>query len=132
MELLTGRVSVMAGQSGVGKSTLLNAIAPGVSARTGEVNTHARGRHTTTSSQMYPLPFGGWLVDTPGIKELSVGDVEEGEMEEAFPEIAALAGGCRFRDCSHTHEPGCAVKAALAGGALEESRYRGYRRLQGR
>lgn len=126
---LRGKVSVLAGQSGVGKSTLLNAICPDLQVRTGTVNRHARGAHTTTSSRLYPMPFGGWLVDTPGIKELSLWEADEAEVAHTFPEIEALSAGCKFRDCRHDREPRCAVKAAVASGALDGGRYKSYLKL---
>lgn len=128
--LLEGRTSVLAGQSGVGKSSLLNALYPEASARTGDVAAwNGKGRHTTTASRLYALPDGGHLVDTPGIRELSLFDDDEEAVRDVFPDIEAFAGGCRFRDCTHSHEPGCAVKGAVERGEVDEERYRHYLRL---
>jgi ribosome biogenesis GTPase len=125
---LAGRVSVLAGPSGVGKTSLLRRLYPDVAAAVGAVGgPRGQGRHTTTASRMYRLPGGGWLVDTPGIRELGLFD-DDGP-EDLFPDIAALAAGCRFRDCRHLREPGCAVRAAVAAGGLDPERYRQYARL---
>lgn len=128
--LLLGRLSVLAGPSGVGKSSLLNAMFPGlnITTRTGGGSNH-KGRHTTTASRLYPLPGGGYLADTPGIRDLGLIDPEE-SVGEVFPEIEAAAAACKFRNCSHVHEPRCAVKAAVAGGRIHPDRYRHYLRLQ--
>lgn len=130
--LLTGKVSVLAGQSGVGKSSLVNAVFPEAGTVTSAVSEWShKGRHTTTASRLYQLPGGGYLVDTPGIRELQLFD--DGDQEEAladlFPEITALAPGCKFRDCAHRREPGCAVKAALARGEIGQDRYKNYLRF---
>lgn len=129
--LLQGRISVLAGQSGVGKSSLLNAIYPEAGAKTSAVAINTKGRHTTTSSRLYALPDGGYLVDTPGIKslELSDEDTTEEAVADLFPEITALADGCKFRNCTHSHEPRCAVKAAVNTGGLDRQRYQNFLRL---
>lgn len=130
--LLRGRVSVLSGQSGVGKSSLVNALWGEEIVRTGVVSdATTKGRHTTTASRLYPLPGGGYLVDTPGIRFLSMFDDDEDEAHTAdlFPEIAAAAQGCKYRDCSHSHEPGCAVKAAVARGEIRQDRYRNFLRF---
>lgn len=127
---LANRISVLAGQSGVGKSSLVNAVYPAADLRTSAVSDkHQKGRHTTTSSRLFALPDGGYLVDTPGIRELALFDDDEDAIAEVFPDIEGLAAGCRFSDCSHSHEPDCAVKAAVAQGGLAEERYQHYLHL---
>jgi ribosome biogenesis GTPase len=130
-ERLVGRLSVLAGQSGVGKSSLVNALFGEELAKTGLTSVWStKGRHTTTSSRLYPLPGGGYLADTPGIKSLEMfDDEEEGAALELFPEIAAHASGCKFRDCTHVHEPRCAVKAAVEAGEIPAVRYENWVRL---
>ena len=123
--LLSGKSTVLAGSSGVGKSSLVNAMLNGDSAKTGEVSqsTH-KGKHTTTSSSVYYLPGGGKLIDVPGMREFAVSDTEG--LDEAFNDIAELSRGCRFNDCTHTVEPGCAVLKAVEEGTLEKRRLRNY------
>ncbi len=129
---LRGKMSGLAGQSGVGKSSLLNAMYPEYSARTSGVGeSRQKGRHTTTSSRLYPLPGGGYLADTPGIRQLALFEDSADDVGGVFPEIEAAAAGCRFRDCTHTHEPRCAVKAAVERGEIDPDRYRDYVRLLG-
>lgn len=128
---LVGRVSCLAGQSGVGKSSLVNVMFPEYRIRTNTVSEKSsKGRHTTASSRLYPLPGGGYLADTPGIRSLGLFDEVEDEVAGVFPEIVAAAAGCKFRDCNHTHEPKCAVKEAVGRGEIDEDRYRNYVRLQ--
>ncbi len=126
-QAISGRLSALAGQSGVGKSSLVTAMLPHTAIRTAEVSARShKGRHTTTASRLYRLPGGGYLADTPGIRSLALFDDDHEEAVAVFPEIVALASGCRFRDCSHTHEPECAVKAAVSAGALAGATYDSY------
>jgi ribosome biogenesis GTPase len=121
--------AVLLGPSGAGKSSLANAILRDEVLATGEVREDRRGRHTTTSRQLLVVPGGGVLIDTPGLRSLGLtGDIA---IEAAFPEIVELAGGCRFSDCSHEVEPGCAVVAAISDGSLSPSRLSSFRKLQG-
>lgn len=127
---ITGLVSVLAGQSGVGKSSLLNALFPGAGAATGEVSAASnKGRHTTSAARLHPLPGGGYLADTPGIRTLGLEEADDSLIAGVFPEIQERAAGCKFRDCTHSHEPACAVKAALARGEIEARRYDSYLRM---
>ncbi len=124
-----GRTVALLGSSGVGKSTLTNALT-GEHAATQEVREDdAKGRHTTTARSMHRTATGGWLIDTPGIRELRLFDVGEG-LDEVFEDIVELAEGCRFNDCAHETEPGCAVQAAIAAGTLEPERLRRWQKLQ--
>jgi len=126
--LLAGSLAVFAGHSGVGKSSLLNAVAQEDRARTGAVSDGSgKGRHTTTSSKLHQLPNGARIIDTPGIREFGLGAVTAEELRGAFPEIAAC--GCRFRDCLHKEEPGCGVLAALESGEISRVRYASYLRI---
>jgi len=128
-EELTGKHTVLAGQSGVGKSTLVNALVPGARAATREIRMKdQRGRHRTTSASVYDLPGGGLLVDTPGVRELGV-FLRAGELPWYFPEFEPLAAACKFRDCTHTHEPQCAVRFAVEAGVLLPRRYESYLRI---
>ncbi len=126
-ERLRGRATVFSGQSGVGKSSLLNAVQPGLAlaVRTvSEVNN--KGRHTTTYAQLIKLEFGGWVVDTPGVRQLQLWDVRSEEVEGYFPEFRPFVSLCGFPDCSHTHETGCAIKSAVARRRLSPRRYHSY------
>lgn len=124
---LSGRVTLLSGNSGVGKSTLLNAILPEAAARTGEISTaHNKGMHTTTFSEMFPLEGGGYLIDTPGIKGFGTFDMEEEEIGHYFPEIFKASADCRYGNCTHRHEPGCAVRRAVEEHYISESRYQSY------
>jgi ribosome biogenesis GTPase len=129
--VMQGKTSVLAGLSGVGKSTLLAAVHPGLDLRTGAVSTHwgGQGQHTTTQVNLFALGDGGYVVDTPGIREFAVAGLLPAELLRFYPEIAEIAAQCRFANCSHTHEPGCAVKAALRQGRLSMTRYHNYRRI---
>lgn len=129
-ELLASGTTLLAGPSGVGKSSLLNAVAPKLSLRIGAVSRRqGRGRHTTVSARLVELPAGGWVVDTPGFSEVVFWEVDPTDLAHAFPEFRSLAPECRFRVCSHLHEPGCAVRASLEAGELDESRFESYRKL---
>ncbi len=126
-ELLRDEVSVVSGPSGVGKSSLLNALAPELSLRTGAVSTSTgKGKHTTTNAALYPLSFGGYLVDTPGIREFGVTGLEPHDLGHYFAEFVPLLPDCRFPTCTHDHEPDCAVKAAVEAGDVSHSRYLSY------
>jgi ribosome biogenesis GTPase len=120
---------VLAGPSGVGKSSLINALVPGAQVTVGEIRMKdQRGRHVTSTVTVYQLAGGGVLVDTPGVRELALG-ISQAELPAFFPEIAALAGQCRFNNCSHTHEPVCAVRAAVESGGISPRRYESYLRM---
>ena len=124
---LQGKTTLLSGNSGVGKSTLLNLLVPDADAKTAEISVvHDVGMHTTTFSQMFFLPEGGTLIDTPGIKGFGTFDMEHEEVSHYFREIFSTSDGCRFGNCTHTHEPGCAVLQAVAEGRIAESRYTSY------
>ena len=125
-----GRTAVMVGSSGVGKSTLVNALAGAELMSTGAIREDdARGRHTTSHRELILLPGGGLLLDTPGMRELGLWDSEEG-LAATFEDIEIIAASCRFNDCGHSNEPGCAVRAALADGSLDADRWKSYGKLQ--
>jgi ribosome biogenesis GTPase / thiamine phosphate phosphatase len=127
--LAPGRTVALLGSSGVGKSTLVNSLAGSELLHTAEIRSDGRGRHTTTHRELVQLPSGALLIDTPGMRELQLWAGEE-VLDSTFAEIAELAGECRFSDCSHEHEPGCAVKSAIADGTLPAERFASYCKLQ--
>jgi ribosome biogenesis GTPase len=127
--VLKDRRSVLVGHSGVGKSKLAGAVHPGAKLSSGEVDRQGRGRHTTTASTLIGLDFGGELVDTPGVRELSIRHVNASELARCYPEMEPFLGRCRFTSCSHIPEPGCVVKAAMEDGGIAKERYDSYRRL---
>lgn len=125
--LLTNKFTLIAGNSGVGKTSLINALVPGLGLKTGTISSyHHTGKHTTTFPEMLSLPEGGYVIDTPGIRGFGIVDINPTETGLYFPEIFRLSKNCRFYNCTHLHEPHCAVKDALISGELHESRYRSY------
>jgi ribosome biogenesis GTPase len=130
--LLKGKVSLLSGHSGVGKSTLVNAIAPDLDIKTQEVSTFAnKGVHTTTFAEMFELEKDTFIIDSPGIKELGLADMKPEEISHYFPEMRDLLNQCRFNNCQHINEPGCAVKDAVSGGSIAISRYESYLSMVG-
>lgn len=128
--LLVDRTSLFCGPSGAGKSSLLNAVYPGFRLKVGELSENTgKGRHTTSVAELMPLPYGGFVVDTPGLKEFGVWEISAAELERAFPEIARHVEGCRYADCSHQVEPECAVRTAVEAGAIDEGRYSSYLKI---
>ncbi|MEI6456183.1 MAG: ribosome small subunit-dependent GTPase A [bacterium] len=125
--LLKGKVSLLSGHSGSGKSALIKAIEPGLDPRIGEISeVHGKGTHTTTFAEMYELTGGGFIIDTPGIKEFGLIDFEKSEIPRCFPEMERLLPECQYSNCTHIHEPGCAVKKGLDTGAVSPMRYNSY------
>ncbi len=125
--VLRHKVNLFSGHSGVGKSALINVLDPLLTIKTGEISSyHNKGMHTTTFAEMHPLSFGGYLIDTPGIKEFGLVHFESQEISERFPEFRALLPDCKYNNCTHVHEPGCAVKQALDQGKINPERYHNY------
>lgn len=128
--VLKDKISLFSGHSGVGKSSLINRLIPGKALRTGQVSDWSdMGKHTTTFAELFDLPFGGKLIDTPGIRELGITDIEKHELAHFFPEMRALMHDCKFNNCVHINEPGCAVLKALEEGDLEPTRYDSYQSI---
>lgn len=128
---LAGRLSVFAGPSGAGKSSLMNAIQPGLGLSVRQVSAATgKGRHTTVVRQLFPLQVGGYVADTPGLKALALWDIQSDELDGYFPELRERVAQCSFSDCTHTHEPGCAVQSALAAGEIHPSRFESYLRMR--
>ena len=126
-DLLKDKVTLFSGHSGVGKSTLINRLIPGVRQKTQEISAyHNKGMHTTTFSEMIELPEGGYIIDTPGIKGFGLFDMEEGEISHYLPEVFKIAKNCRFHNCTHRREPDCAVREAVVDHLISDSRYRSY------
>jgi len=129
-ELLRGRISLLSGHSGVGKSSFLNAVYPALGLKTQEVSGWSgKGIHTTTFAEMFDLPEGGRIIDTPGMKEFGLVDISRAELSGYFPEMRALAGQCQFNNCLHAEEPGCMVKEAVREGRIAMDRYISYRSI---
>lgn len=129
-EILKDKSSVVVGMSGVGKSSLLNAVQPGLGLKIGDINVVlGRGRHTTTAAQLLQLEFGGYVVDTPGIRQMELPDIEPGDLEMYFVEFVPLVAGCKFANCTHIPETGCAVKQAVEEGQIDPERYESYVRM---
>jgi ribosome biogenesis GTPase len=124
---LAGKTTLISGHSGVGKSSLLNAILPGSDLKTGEISGWSgKGQHTTTFAEMFDLPFGGCIIDTPGMREFGLVDVEKQEVSHYFPEMRKKLANCQFNNCLHVNEPGCGVKQAVVDGEISEDRYVSY------
>jgi ribosome biogenesis GTPase len=130
-QVLAGKISAFAGPSGAGKSSLLNAMQPGLGLAVNEISrVMDKGKHTTVIRQLFPLEGGGYIADTPGWKSLALWDTEPEELDGYFPELRDLVQHCQFNDCTHTHEPGCAVRRALEEGTIHPERYESYLRLR--
>jgi ribosome biogenesis GTPase len=126
-ELLVGKITLLTGPSGAGKSSLLNLIQPGLGLAVRQVSqATSKGRHTTVVRELIPLQEGGYVADTPGLKALALSDVEPEELDAYFPELRQRVAHCQFSDCTHVHEPGCAVLQALEDGEIHPERYQSY------
>ncbi|OQX82360.1 MAG: ribosome small subunit-dependent GTPase A [Bacteroidetes bacterium 4484_276] len=129
-QLIKNKVSLFSGISGVGKSALINTIEPGLNVKTGDISKyHRTGKHTTTYPEMHPLSFGGFIIDTPGIREFGLVDFKKEDIAERFPEMRRYMHSCQFNNCTHIHEPKCAVKEAVENGDIPQSRYNSYLRI---
>ncbi|MCJ7736392.1 MAG: ribosome small subunit-dependent GTPase A [Anaerolineae bacterium] len=130
-DMLVGRISALVGPSGVGKTSLLNEVQPGLGLRVREVSlATTKGKHTTVAPQLVPMASDGWVADTPGIRALALFDLDPEELDAYFPDIAPYVPDCQFSDCAHNVEPGCAVRAALERGDVSEHRFESYTRLR--
>ena len=126
-ELCKGGVNLVSGESGVGKSSLVKAVDPSLNPRTGRISdVHLQGKHTTSLYEMYRIATGGYVIDTPGLRGFGLVDLEKEEIYKYFPEMLKASQGCRFTPCTHTHEPGCAVKSGLENGSVSRERYWSY------
>jgi len=126
-DLMRDKTNILSGNSGVGKSTLINALDPDLNLKTAQISIHhLKGKHTTTFAEMHELTFGGMIIDTPGVKGFGMLEIAKEELGHFFPEIFKRLEGCKYYNCTHTHEPGCAVKAAVENGEISESRYYNY------
>lgn len=128
---LAGKISVFAGPSGAGKSSILNVLLPDLQLKAQEVSrATTKGKHTTVKRELYPLPGGGYVADTPGLKALALWDIEAEELDGYFPEMQSRVASCQFNNCTHVHEPGCAVLAAMEAGQIHPERYQSYLRMR--
>jgi len=125
--LITNKITLLSGHSGVGKSSIINAIQPHLNLKVGKVSfKHLKGKHTTTYAELLPLDFGGFIIDTPGIKEFGLVNMDKYEVSHYFPEMRRYLGQCKFNNCLHINEPGCKVLQALENGEITQSRYKSY------